>query len=407
MAEAAAPPGRTQAASPGPLTRVGRRLHRAAAVNGHERQTLTLIGKSTLVASIAWYIAHEVMNASTPAFAPFSAVLIVQVTAYQSVLQALRYVGAVCVGVGLQGAFGALAGPHLLSFVLVALAAVAIGRWGRLGSQGSQVATAAFFAFSTYAAAASESQGLAELWQIIQLVLIGCGVGVIVNVLVMPPMRYRNAEHGIRLLGAALGDLARDIAPALREGELDKHHTAHWRQRATYLGPMVSQAQSAVRTAWESIRYHPRRVMQRHRKHPSFSGYQALVDALERLTYQMASMTRSFDQWREADGSEDHREFLRAYADLLEGFADSADVIGRLDEDELREQTRELRSAVGRGHETRTRLAGWAETGSLPVSDPSQPYGILLAEAVRLVDELQYTCDVLEQGVDRSAAGRD
>jgi len=408
MAEIAAPSWRTEPASQGRVARARQWLHRAVNLNGHERHTLTLIGKSTFVASIAWFIAHDVMHAPTPAFAPFSAVLIMQITAYQSVLQSLRYVGAVSVGVGLQGVFGAVAGPNMLTFVLVALVAVGIGRWGRLGSQGSQVATAAFFAFSTYEASAGERQGLIELGQIVLLVVIGCGVGVLVNVLVLPPMRYRSAEHGIHALGQSLCDLAGSMYPALREGELDKERTGHWRHRATYLGPMVTQAQSSVRTAWESIYYHPRRLLQRqrHDHRTTFSGYQSLVDALERVTHQVASMTRSFDQWQDGHGSAEHRSFLRRYGDFLACFAGTAQVLSRLDEDRLPEQVPELRAAAERGQDARTRLAEEADAGSLPVGDPSEPYGILLAEAVRLMEEVQYTCDVLEQATGQPEADR-
>lgn len=186
MAEAVAGAQRIQAASQGRLARVRRWFGRAGS-DGHERHTLALIGKSTLAAAVSWVIARDVMAAQSPAFAPFSAVLIMQVTVYQSLVQALRYVGAVAVGVGLQGVLGLLAGPHLLTFVLVTLAALAIGRWRPLGSQGSQVATAAFFAFSTYVSATSDAQRWSQLGQIIVLVLIGCGIGVVVNTLVLPP----------------------------------------------------------------------------------------------------------------------------------------------------------------------------------------------------------------------------
>jgi uncharacterized membrane protein YgaE (UPF0421/DUF939 family) len=402
MANAQAPSTRT--ASRARAARVAQWLHRAANPNSSERQTLTLIAKSALVATVSWYIAHDLIGAQSPAFAPFSAVLIVQITAYQSLLQALRYVGAVSVGVSLQGAFGAFLGPNLLSFVLVALIAACIGRWRRLGSQGSQVTTAAFFAFSTYAAAAGQSQGLSELGQIVELVLIGCGVGVLVNVLVLPPMRYRSAEDGIHVLGQSLRDLADDVCAALREGELSKESTEKWRYRATQLGPMAAQAQSSVRTARESVHYHPWRVLSRRRDRPSFTGYQEVADALERITYQMTSMTRSFDQWHgDGDGREDRR-FLGRYGDFLSCFAAVAEIFGRLDEDRLREQCRELGATVEELAEARGRLAEAAESGSpLPVSDPSEPYGILLAESVRLLDEVEHARDVLEQAVDQSA----
>jgi hypothetical protein len=384
--------------------RVSQWLRRAANPNSSERQTLTLIGKSALVASVSWYIAHDLIGARSPAFAPFSAVLIVQITAYQSLLQALRYVCAVSVGVSLQGAFGTFIGPNLLSFVLVALIAAFIGRWRRLGSQGSQVTTAAFFAFSTYAAAAGQSQGLRELGQIVALVLTGCGVGVVVNVLVLPPMRYRSAEDGIHVLGQSLRDLADDVCAALRRGELDKESTEHWRHRAAQLGPMTAQAQSSVRTARESMRYHPWRALSGWRGRPSFTGYQEVTDALERITYQMTSMTRSFDQWHGDGKGREEGGFLGRYGDFLSCFAAVAEVFGRLDEDRLREQCRELGAAVEELQEARVRLAEAAESGSsLPVSDPSEPYGILLAEAVRLLDEVEHARDVLEHAVGQTA----
>lgn len=154
---------------------------------GHERDTLLLTGKSALAATVAWVISYDLLQAQSPAFAPFSAVLIMQVTVYRSLLQSLRYVGAVVSGVAVQAALGFLVGPDLLTFVLVALVALVIGRWPALGSQGSQVVTAAFFAFSTYISATSNLDKITQLGQIILLVLIGCGVGVVVNVAVVPP----------------------------------------------------------------------------------------------------------------------------------------------------------------------------------------------------------------------------
>ncbi|MGX1564751.1 FUSC family protein [Streptomyces sp. NPDC055506] len=403
MSEAAAGAPRPQAASPGRTARVRQWFGRAGS-DGHERHTLALIGKSTLAATIAWVIARDVMAAQSPAFAPFSAVLIMQVTVYQSLVQALRYVGAVAVGVGLQGVLGLLAGPHLLTFVLVTLAALAIGRWRPLGSQGSQVATAAFFAFSTYVAATSDAQRWSQLGQIIVLVLIGCGIGVVVNTLVLPPLRYRSAEYGVHTLAHSLCDLIGDMYPALREGKPDEERTRHWRRRASHLAPIVQQAQSSVHTAWESTLYNPRRLWRRHRHRTSFDGYQAVVDALERVSDQVASMTRSLDQWHDAHPGREGIGFARSYGDFLASLAHIAELLGQVDEDRLQDQAHQLCEAAAEAQRCRDRLEEDARAGSLPLSDPAQPYGILMAEAARLTDEFQHTCDVLKHGVDTAHA---
>ncbi|MGX1564667.1 FUSC family protein [Streptomyces sp. NPDC055506] len=351
-------------------------------------------------------IARDVMAAQSPAFAPFSAVLIMQVTVYQSLVQALRCVGAVAVGVGLQGVLGLLVGPHLLTFVLVTLAALAIGRWRPLGSQGSQVATAAFFAFSTYVAATSDAQRWSQLGQIIVLVLIGCGIGVVVNTLVLPPLRYRSAEYGVHTLAHSLCDLIGDMYPALREGKLDDERTRHWRRRASHLAPIVRQAQSSVHTAWESTLYNPQRLRGRHRHRTSFDGYQAVVDALERVSHQVASMTRSLDQWHAADASQDHLDFARSYGDFLASLTPIAELLGQIDEDHMQDQAHQLCEAVEQAQRCRDRLEDDARAGSLPLSDPAQPYGILMAEAARLTEEFQHTCNVLKHGVSEAQAPR-
>ncbi|MBO8196448.1 hypothetical protein ITI46_33165 [Streptomyces oryzae] len=384
-------------------TRGRRWLSRARASSGHERHTLEIIGKSTLAATVSWFVAHDLMAARTPAFAPFSAVLIMQVTIYQSLLQALRYLAAVSAGVCVQGALGMLAGPDLLTFVLVALIALTIGRWQRLGSQGSQVATAAFFAFATYVSAGGDVQRLGQLGQILELVGIGCGIGVLINITVLPPMRYRSAEDGIRALAHSMCDLVSDIAPPLRDGSLDEETAWHWRQRANALGPLVGQARAALHTAVESRYYNPRLVLPGGSRHEDFSGYQEVVDALERVTYQLTSMTRTLHQWPQDESGEECRRFLRDYAELMDAVAVVVRHFSEIDARWLTSQVRGLRRATEAAQERRAELVEHTRQTSLLLSDPSRPYGILLAEAARLMDEAQHSCDVLHHAVQHAA----
>lgn len=406
MTESPGMTSRASAALQGHASRARKWLRRAKQAGGHERNTLELVLKSALAASIAWQISYALMDATTPAFAPFSAVLIMQVTVYQSLWQAVRYVGAVSLGVALQGVLGFAVEPDWLTFVLVAVAAMVIGRWRPLGSQGTQVSTAAFFAFSTYVSATGPSQGVAHLGEIIVLVVIGCGVGCTVNLLVFPPMRYRGAEYGIQSLAHSMCDLIGDIHPALqREQELEAEHTAQWRQRAGRLGLLVGQAQASMRTALESTYYNPRRVLlRRHVRHPSFVGYQAVVDALERVTHQLTSMTRSFDQWNEGRGGGSEPDFLSRYGDFLEALTPVTRELAGIDEDRLPEQIRELRSSMEEAQQAHAELSRCATGNSLPVGDPSSPYGVLLVEAARLMDEFEHTQDVLKQAADTSFA---
>lgn len=374
---------------------------RRARSEGYERSTLLLIAKSTLAATLAWIVSYNVLTSPAPAFAPFSAMLMIQVTIYQSIAQSLRYLAAVSAGVAVQGFIGFVAGAGVATFAAVTLIALVIGRWPRLGSQGSQVVTAAFFSFAIYVSAGDTLQGAAQLGQILLLVLIGCGIGVLVNLVVMPPMRFRSAEHGVRSLAHAMCDLLSDMHPPLREGDLGQERTGQWRYRASRMGTTVAEAQSAVRTAQESVYYNPLRLLRRRRS-PSFSGYAGVVDALDRVSYQLASATRALDQSVSHTREGPQRtEFLGLFADFLASLAEITAELSEVDEDRLVEQAERLSSLTQRSGHCENRLSERAEDIKLIITDRTSPYGILLVEVSRLQEEFEYTAELLQDSVNR------
>ncbi|MET7937802.1 aromatic acid exporter family protein [Streptomyces sp. NPDC005322] len=368
-------------------------------------QTLLLIGKSTLAATLAWFIANDLLQAQSPAFAPFSAVLIMHVTVYQSIAQSLRYVAAVITGVGVQAALGFLAGPSLVTFAVVAAIAMTIGQWKALGEQRSQVTTAAFFAYSTYSAATNNLEGASQLGQIILLVLIGCSLGVLVNVLIMPPLRYRSAEYGIRTLAGALADLLHHLGPDLRESELTEERARQWRKLCEYAQSLVAQARSGLKTAEESVPFNPRRLLPRHRGRTSFEGYRTVLDALERAAYQLSSLIRSLERWREEERSYSYRQFLRCYGVFLGTLEEITRVLAELNEADLRDQAARLCELTEEAQRQRRTVAEQAEHDELPLADPTRPYGALVIEATRLTEEYQNTCDILQTSADAIRRG--
>lgn len=372
------------------MTRWWRRVFSYA---GDERATVLVIGKSTLAATLAWVVAYDLLEARSPAFAPFSAVLIMQVTVYRSVTQSLRYVGAVVAGVLVQAALGLLVGPEVLTFALVALVALTIGRWHVLGAQGPQVATAAFFAFATYTSASGGLERFLRLGEIVVLVLIGCAIGTAVNVLVAPPLRYRSAEYSIHSLAHTLHDLLAEIHPVLAEGVPDQETTGRWRARAAHTGEMIGQARSGFRTAKESTLLNPRRLIRRYRGHPGFHDYEAVLGALERTLYQVAALTRGLDRYGQED--EARKPFLRRYAAFLESAGAIAEVLTTLDETTLRQQAKRLERLTGEAEKRRAEVAEETDRLSLSLADPSAPYGILVTEATRLMEEFRHTSEVL------------
>lgn len=395
MTAAAGVPRRTGRALRDRGARVRAWLGRAVSSSGAEREHVVITVKSALAAWLSWLIAYDVMGAKSAAFAPFSAVWMMQVTVYQSVVQSLRYVAAVSAGVTLQALFGFFVGPDLVTFAVVALAALAIARWPALGAQGAQVATAAFFAFSTYLAATTVGDRIAQLGQLIVLVLIGSAIGVVVNLLVLPPMRYRAPEYGVRRVARALNDILEDIGPALREEALDEDRTGRWRNRAAGLGRTVSQARAAVETARESRHYNPRRLLPGNRQHHFFRGYEAVIDALDRVSHQLASMVRALDRAADGEGDDAHAAFLRVFADCTDSLAALTALLSEVEESLLPGQTSELRDLVRDAEDAGERLGRSAEHLDTSLTTGGPPYGVLLIEAFRLIEEFRHTTEVL------------
>ncbi|WP_230535930.1 aromatic acid exporter family protein [Streptomyces albidoflavus] len=384
----------------------GRRLRRP---ESSARRSLLLILKSALAATVSWFISYELINATSPAFAPFSAVLMVQVTVYQSVVQSLRYVGAVAAGVAVQAVLGLSAGPDLVTFALVALVALVISRWRVLGAQGSQVATAAFFAFATYTGASSNTDQVKELGQIVLLVLIGSAVGVGVNVLIAPPLRYRSAEWGIRALAQEIHDLLDTMTPELGEGAPDADTTRGWRDRADRTGTLITRSREGLRTARESLRLNPRPWARRRRRTITFEAYDRTMEALVRMISQVAAITRSLDQQHrdeeESSPDRDYAPFLRAYATFLSSVVDFTKILATLDEDHLRDQAGRLDEASDDLERCRGEVVRSTEERDLSLTDPTEPYGVLVVEATRLSEECRYTADVLGNSADNPPSG--
>ncbi|MFX4292874.1 FUSC family protein [Streptomyces bohaiensis] len=384
---------------------------RAVRSSGTERDTALLVVKSTLAATGAWWVAEHVIGAESPAFAPFSAVLTMNVTIHRSLWQAARYTGAVIAGVLLQAAVVLLTGPSLLAFAVVALLALTIGRWPALGEQRSQVATAAFFAFSAYLSAESTVGRATELGQIVLLVVVGCGFGLLVNLTVFPPLRYRGAEHGLRTLAQELTTLLRELADGLDSGDVDSERAERWCRLSDRADRSLAAARSGMETAESSMALNPRKLLPRHRPHREFVRYRRVLGALERTVHQLASLTRSLQRWRQEENTYSYSAALTAYGRFAAALGAMTELLTELDADRLAEQSARLCELSAAAEDALEGVTEAARAHDLPLADPSRPYGVLIVEAARLMEEFRLTADALTsrpgEAVPASADGRD
>ncbi|WP_030893584.1 FUSC family protein [Streptomyces sp. NRRL F-5053] len=345
---------------------------------GPDRDLALLTLKSGTAGVLAWSLAAYVIESPQPTYAPFTALLVVQSTAYRSLLHSGRYVLAVVLGVLAAGAAGPALGENPAAFAAMLAVTLVIGRWQRLGSQGLQVSVAGTFAYN-----ALSGTHLSMLAQIIEMAALGAATGLTVSLLVLPPLRYRTAEQGSAQLAHAVQLLLRDVGQGLRDGLPDQETVQDWMRRARRLDRTLSSAREAVETGAESTRYNPRLWLRPHSASTNFRGYRTLVESLARASEQLRSICYGLARLRELDPSvTPDEDFLRCYGQLLGTLSRAASEIGTLagdgaDEAPLHRSLREARAQRGA-------LAEQA-AGEAWVS-----HGVLLTDVERLLTEFHH-----------------
>ncbi|WP_306367803.1 aromatic acid exporter family protein [Nocardiopsis sp. CC223A] len=376
--------------------RAARRTRRILTPGTQERDTALVILKAALAATLAWLVSFGLIKATTPAFAPFAALMMIETTLYRSLLRSLRMLGAVLLGIALTTVLAILAGPGYAVFALAALAALLIGRWRRLGDQGTQVATAAFFAFSVFVSLNGAQEVVAQAAEIFAVVLVGAAIGVAVNLLLLPPLRLRGAAAAVASLAGGLRRLCQDMGEAMHEGRPDPDTAQRWGARTDELLRSARQAREATGTAQESTFYNPRRLL--HTDRLRVRDHDRLIDALERAAHQAASIARSLSRADPDDGDTGPAMMARC-ADLLLTAADAWHVLEGWEDTgspSWNPPVQEFHAAVERTDRAEQELEAHCRgDGGPPLDDPALPYGVLLVESVRLLDELRAVDEVL------------
>ena len=133
-------------------------------------------------ATAAWLVAQKVLRSDHATFAPFSTLLIMQTASSRSVTKAIRYTGAVILGLVVTALVVTPWRAEPLAFAVMLSIALIAGRWHRLGAQGIEVAVTAVFAYSAFIGETPAGSALSQLPDIAAMVLLGSGIGVVVDI---------------------------------------------------------------------------------------------------------------------------------------------------------------------------------------------------------------------------------
>jgi uncharacterized membrane protein YccC len=170
------------------------------------------IVKTVAAAVIAWVLAVYVFDIQQAFLAPWAALLTVHATVYRTFRRGAQQVGATVLGVLVAFVFGSLFGLTALSLGLAILVGLVAGSVRGLRAETTTAAATALVVLTT---GISEEPG--ALLSRLADTGIGIAVGLLVNLLVWPPLRERTAAAQVGVIDDRLGELLADMATALRD----------------------------------------------------------------------------------------------------------------------------------------------------------------------------------------------
>ncbi|MEU9303440.1 aromatic acid exporter family protein [Streptomyces sp. NPDC048269] len=219
-------------------------------VRRRQEPAVTQALRSTAAAVVSYVVALQLSSEPAPLTAPLTALLVVQVTLYTTLTTGVRRVNSVVAGVLIAIGFSALVGLTWWSLGLIILASLVIGRVVKAGEFVPEVAISAMLVLGVTRVADTA-------WDRVLETLIGAAVGLLFNVLFVPPVWVRPASDAITDLAARMRTLLQHIGGELG-GSTTVEEAAARLHEARRLDNDIAQVDGALRQAEDSLRLNPR-----------------------------------------------------------------------------------------------------------------------------------------------------
>jgi uncharacterized membrane protein YccC len=259
------------------------------------RAPLLQVAKSAIATVGAWLLAGWLIAGPPPVFAAIAALLVVQPSLNQSFTKALERSIGVIGGVVIASLLGLGFGDHTW-VVLVAITVALIAAWALKMSPG----TANQFAISAVLVLALGTTTPDYALDRIVETLLGAALGIVVNLVVVPPVLVAPARQKVDALATELADTLDRLADALsrpqRPADLEELLLT-----ARLLRPMRDAAEQAIADGADSLALNPR--SRRHRA--DLADLQNRLDRYTPIVTQTIGMTRAaYDRYDTGIGDE-------------------------------------------------------------------------------------------------------
>ncbi|MFI2367845.1 aromatic acid exporter family protein [Streptomyces sp. NPDC018833] len=223
----------------------------AGFVRRRKEPVVTQTLRSTAAATISYVVALHAVNSSAPPLtAPLTALLVVQVTLYSTLTTGIRRVNSVVVGVLIAIGFSVLVGLSWWSLGLIILASLVVGHIVRVDEFVPEVAISAMLVLGV-------TQVADTAWDRVLETLIGAVVGLLFNVVFVPPVWVETAGDSIEDLARRMRLLLLRIGEELTSPTPVERAAARLHE-ARRLDNDVADVDAALRQAEDSLRLNPR-----------------------------------------------------------------------------------------------------------------------------------------------------
>jgi len=319
------------------------------------------LAKTVLAAVVAWVIAANLLDLPQPFLAPWAALLVVHATVYRTFSKGAQQVAATVVAVLLATVVGEALGLTTGGIALLLVVALVLGAVPWLGAEATTIATTGLVVLTT--GFESDALLIARLLD----TAIGVAVGLLVNVLVWPPLRRRTAAEAMDRIDDGIGALLVDIAGGLGEGCQDEDVRV-WTDRTRDLDRDLEHAWALMRQVQESARMNPRRSAKQMRDPQQ---WHELLRRMEQAVAETRSLARTLG------GQHAHREtWGEAFAEpWIQMLGDAGQAAGAADPAVLLD--------------VRRRLEAFTEELRATERSPEWPiYGALIINLRNIVDAM-------------------
>ena len=289
-------------------TRIVRRLKQPQTTSD-----LLLAVKAVIAATTAWAIAVGVLGSDIAFMAPWTALLTVHATVHRSLSRGAQTAVSSAVGMGLAFVVMQFLGVNIWTFVLALFIGLMGSRLSWIRDEGVAIATTAIFIFT------SDDPMFAD--RFVEL-LLGVAIGILVNMLVLPPLKDRQAGRYVdslnRRMGAVLVDMAEEFTEAWDMDQADE-----WIEETHSMNDELNSAWQMVKLARESRRENPRRVLRdKLRRDDDDIDYEEVLNQIDEAISHLRNMTRTMREatWAVSQWDE---QFRAGWVDVLQGLGEA------------------------------------------------------------------------------------